>query len=1223
MGGKMDNKLISVLFIFILVCLLCGTTSAANVADSNTILSNANSKDLNNPIKSLSPDNTVQISGTVYKCNTPEPFSGATITITDPNNQITAKKTTIKDGKYNAQFLSAYTTFRVTASYPGHHPTTKTVNVNNKFTGTADFALGTINWTDYTINPIYNPGSRAGYPGVIYDSSSFGVSGGPKYKMWFDNGSNIYLTTSSNGITWNTPLINAGLYGTSAHPKVIYDASSFGTPGGATYKMIYWDGGMSYTLNNMRYAESSDGINWSQDQVLTQDPAHQLIVNDPSHASWNSGTYGPNQIFYQAGKLNTGPNPWNYSYVMYYDGTTGGKESIGLAYSSDALYWIGYSALPVIDHGIAGDWDSDFATFGTLYREPGSSGIYHFWYSGGQTASNQGIGHATSNDGLTWIKDTNPIYHIDPNTPPAPVYRAGRVYTPFVVDDGSGNLKMYYTGSPTSSSGMRICLATAPAPQSLTVTDVDPTNGATNVALNKTVTITFNTIIQPGSAYNNITITRNLTGITKPISKSIIGNQLFLYPLDKWNAEEGFSINLPINAVQDLGGSGLATSFTSQFFTTHPPVRDTRTNLYYYHIQDAISDPLTLNGDTIEVSPGIYNENILINKSLHLIGQNRDTTIIDGRSLGTVLTLANGLTITLYNFTITHGYASLGGGIYNPGQLTVENCIFKQNKGAVGGGIANCGDLILRNSILKYNHATNNGGGIHNAGATAIENCQIIFNNALNGAGIFNSGLLSITNSNISGNNADYGGAIFSAIGNVTLDNVSLDQNTAAGKGGAIFNSGNIIVKNNSIFRNNVALQEGGAIYNITGNLNITNSTLNNNKSSGNAGAVYNLGYTQISNTNLIENIGQTGGALYNDVCTFNANNINLIGNTASLGAAIFNLGDFSLDISNVSSNPGKNGAIYNKGTMNINNVQLIKNKSSAEGGAIYNTGYINLTNSNVNENVASYGAGIYTLGSTIQIYNTQFVGNSAMNGAAIWNGATINITGSIINSNVAQGTGAAVQNHGTLNIDSTHLNKNQANKGAAIYNTGFTTILNYSQINDNVADFGGAIYTTNSTVNIYNTQISSNAAVDGGAIYNGAAVNLDHCTLTYNKAQRYGGAIRNLGYLTLTNDSYLANNSAQEGGAIYTNLFMQMNDSIITHNNADYGGGIYNTNTTKVVRSVMTENTAACGGAVFNSYYTLVKDSNIYGNFSPNMAGVYNTDGAILDNENSIIIQE
>jgi len=76
---------------------------------------------------------------------------------------------------------------------------------------------------------------------------------------------------------------------------------------------------------------------------------------------------------------------------------------------------------------------------------------------------------------------------------------------------------------------------------------------------------------------------------------------------------------------------------------------DTNTN--YTTIQAGINNLATLDGHTIFVEQGTYYENVVINKSLSLIGEDRDTTIINGNGTGavTILTIQN---VLLSNFTV-------------------------------------------------------------------------------------------------------------------------------------------------------------------------------------------------------------------------------------------------------------------------------------------------------------------------------------------------------------------------------------------------------------------------------------------------------------------------------------------------------------------------------------------------------------------------------------------
>ena len=80
-------------------------------------------------------------------------------------------------------------------------------------------------------------------------------------------------------------------------------------------------------------------------------------------------------------------------------------------------------------------------------------------------------------------------------------------------------------------------------------------------------------------------------------------------------------------------------------------VHNLDTSLNYTSIQEAINAPETLDGHTIFVEEGIFYENVVVNKLLSLIGEDRNSTIIDGNSTGTVVNItASNVRIT--NFTI-------------------------------------------------------------------------------------------------------------------------------------------------------------------------------------------------------------------------------------------------------------------------------------------------------------------------------------------------------------------------------------------------------------------------------------------------------------------------------------------------------------------------------------------------------------------------------------------
>ncbi len=301
-------------------------------------------------------------------------------------------------------------------------------------------------FTEYPSNPVFAPG-RAYYPTVIYDPNHFGdiYAGVPYYKMWYTSAAGIALAYSQDGITWTQYGPVAGLLASAHHAHVIYDRNGFGGTA-VHYKMWFWDTSVSiYTLAALKYAESSDGINWTW-YSLTQDAAKPIVTG--IFPDWNRGTYGPVDVFYNpaGSSILDGANVWNNTYVMYYDGTTGGIEQVGLAYSVDGRHWKRYGDQPVLPLTL-GAWDSSYAGFGTVIRLLGG---YHFFYSGGQSAMHEGIGYAFSSDGIVWQKAAFPIFHRNDGVP----WRSVRCYTPSVllkVQGTTAYFHMWFTGDDGTS----------------------------------------------------------------------------------------------------------------------------------------------------------------------------------------------------------------------------------------------------------------------------------------------------------------------------------------------------------------------------------------------------------------------------------------------------------------------------------------------------------------------------------------------------------------------------------------------------------------------------------------------------------------------------------------------------------------------------------------------------------------------------------------------------
>ena len=110
------------------------------------------------------------------------------------------------------------------------------------------------------------------------------------------------------------------------------------------------------------------------------------------------------------------------------------------------------------------------------------------------------------------------------------------------------------------------------------------------------------------------------------------------------------------------------------------PIHNTNTGLHYQTIQAAINAPETLEGHTVFVEAGAYYENVVVNKSLSLIGENRDNTVIDGNNETTPITiLASGVNLsgfTLRNSSKLDPWFNDGtDGLY----LEASNCTISHN----------------------------------------------------------------------------------------------------------------------------------------------------------------------------------------------------------------------------------------------------------------------------------------------------------------------------------------------------------------------------------------------------------------------------------------------------------------------------------------------------------------------------------------------------------------
>ncbi len=192
---------------------------------------------------------------------------------------------------------------------------------------------------------------------------------------------------------------------------------------------------------------------------------------------------------------------------------------------------------------------------------------------------------------------------------------------------------------------------------------------------------------------------------------------------------------------------------------------------------------------------------------------------VDGHGAGIYNSSGSALALnycTLANNT-SAGANDFGGGVFNNGTLTANNCTVTNNSSvaspgdAYGGGIYNDsgGTLTLNNCTFANNSSTGNnayGGGVGNTGVMAANNCTLANNNSVgspfdgHGGGFYNEGTLTVNNCTLASNscsgNNGYGGGIDDRFpsSRLNLTNSIICSNTATTSGQNLYNEGTLNV---------------------------------------------------------------------------------------------------------------------------------------------------------------------------------------------------------------------------------------------------------------------------------------------------------------------------------------------------------------------------------------------------------------------------------------------
>ena len=395
-------------------------------------------------------------------------------------------------------------------------------------------------------------------------------------------------------------------------------------------------------------------------------------------------------------------------------------------------------------------------------------------------------------------------------------------------------------------------------------------------------------------------------------------------------------------------------------------------------------------------------------------------------------------------------------------------------------------------------------------------------NNGGSGGGIvvMTGSLFVQNNSQVSNNSAFNSGGIQQGIGDVTITNSSVNRNVSfdtvqgsGGGGGISISLGTVTISNSKICDNRTVGMFSGGIVSLVGDVVVNNSSIQRNSNRGPGGGIaLNVGSAVIEKTYINDNIGASlGGGIASftpDPNYLHISNSHITNNTLTNAEIIKQTiaAFLSVVTSKLSSNTKQAEKSGGNGSTNfINNVPIIIQKltevfdklkeldiieNNIAGGAIacLLSTAITIDNSIIKKNFSgqnvsttnypfnAHAGGIF--GTNINIINSKICNNKALNhGGGIFVKGFLNISDSDIIKNEAQHGGGIFNDNKSQTITSdVDISNNFANKtGGGVTNKGSLKLI-LSKITDNRAGKnGGGLITNNSIIKI-NTIIKNNS---------------------------------------------------------------------------------------------------------------------------------------------------
>jgi parallel beta-helix repeat protein len=580
---------------------------------------------------------------------------------------------------------------------------------------------------------------------------------------------------------------------------------------------------------------------------------------------------------------------------------------------------------------------------------------------------------------------------------------------------------------------------------------------------------------------------------------------------------------------------------------------------------------------------------------------------------------------------------------------------------------------------------TGNGGGLYNLGTTTLNNCTISGSTAYNGGGLANGGTLTMTNCTVSGNSAR--GYLFGAGGlynggTLTMTNCTVSGNSDTGfngcagvANGTFSNQGpTLTLTNCTITANSAGIHpvEGGLLAGGP-------ATLTNTIVAGNEGGEGDIYAYSLSGTNNLIGTGNAGG-LANGV------NGNLVGVTSPLLAPLGNYGGPTQTVALLPGSPAINAGTNGPGIPTTDQRGLGR-VGAVDIGAFESQGFTGLTlvagstpqtakigtgfpnplalKVTANNPVEPVDGGVVTLvaepatsGATAFLSATAAV---IAGGQVVVTAAPNNMDGSYQVVASANGTLPATFNLTNTGPALTHLVVNTTSvslsPGAGLFSLPLAVDFANSD-RSGIANitFDKNVFKTPQTITLAGTQLelsntsetetitgpAAGVTVSGGGLSRVFQVDglvtasISGLTITGGKTAGNGGGVQNYGSLTLSNcrvngNSLTSNPYGQTaGGGLYNGGTLTLTNCTVSGNSAPIGGGVANgrfsnqgqmlTMTNSTVSDNSASNPAFGGGGVRNAGTATLSNCNLSGNTGSYGGGLYNFAGATVTLANCIV---